>query len=121
MVHSEMRNQIEEREEEDPHDVDEVPVEAHHLDRPVILRSEIAAPRTPDDVQQEANADDHVQRVKASEAPIEQHEQLDFRRELRILVPGEVASGEKALVPVRVVLVALDAEEDAAKDESGDE
>src|SRR6266849_7300548 len=62
MVHqTKMRNEIKEWEKENPHDVDEVPVQAHDFHGTVILRTEISAPRAPDDPQQQPDSDDHVQ------------------------------------------------------------
>ena len=42
-------NQVEQREQEDPDEVDEVPVEAGDLDRRVLARAELAAPGLPRD------------------------------------------------------------------------
>src|ERR1019366_829159 len=78
-------NEVEEREEEDPDDVDEVPVETHDLDGSVVLGPKVAFPCAPDEPEQQAGADDHVQRVKAGQAPVEGHEELDLRHECRVL------------------------------------
>src|SRR5438270_4461469 len=91
-------NEVEEREEKNPDDVDEVPVEAHDLDGAVVLGAEIAAPRPHDHPDQEAGADDHVQRVQAGHAPVKRHEELHLRRERGHLVPCEVRAGEEAFV-----------------------
>src|SRR5207302_1513367 len=90
MLHSKMRNQVQERKEENPNDVDEVPIKAHHLDWTVILRAEVTAPRARDDPHEKADADHHVQRMQPGHSPIEDHEQLHFGRELRIFVPREM-------------------------------
>src|SRR5437763_5930659 len=92
------RYEIEEREEEDPDVIDEVPVEAHDLDRPVVLGSEVATPRARHHPQQQAGTDDHMQRVEAGHPPIEGHKELNLRRQRRDLVPGEVHPGKESLV-----------------------
>src|SRR2546423_9773650 len=112
MRHSKMWNQIQEREKENPDDIDEVPVQAHHFDGTVILRTEMSAPCAPDHPEQEADADDHVQRMQSGQAPVENHEELNLRRELRNLMPCEAHAREESLSPVRVVLVSFHAEED---------
>src|SRR5216683_2000909 len=53
MRDSKVWNEIQEGEKKDPNDVHEVPVEAHHLDGSVVLRTEIPAPRAPDHPQQQ--------------------------------------------------------------------
>ena len=98
-----------------------MPVESHHLDRRVVLRTEVTAPRSGDDPQQQPNSDHHVQRMQSGQSPIKNHEQLHFRRERRILMPREVRSGKKTFIPVRVIFVTLDAEKDAAEKERGDQ
>src|SRR5438034_1834068 len=95
MVTSRAVNEIEEWEEEDPDDVDEVPVEAHHLDRAVIRRTEMPARGAADDPQQQPDADHHVQGVQSRQPPVERHEQLDLRRERGVLVPVPVRAGEE--------------------------
>src|SRR6266850_1845848 len=84
MMTSRAVNEIEEGEEEDPDDVDEVPVQPHHLDRSVVLRAEMPAPGAPDEPEQQPGADHHVQRVQAGQAPVEHHEELHLRRDCRI-------------------------------------
>src|SRR5580765_4197219 len=114
-------NEVEEREEEDPDDVDEVPVETHHFDRTVVLGAEMVLPRTDDEVDEQAGPDDHVQRVQAGHAPVEGHEELYLRGEGGVLMPREEASDEEALFVVRVILDHLDGQEGAAEDESGEQ
>src|SRR6476659_7540038 len=56
-------DQVEQREEEDPDDVDEVPVEPGHLDGRVPLGRVAALPRLVDEDAQETEPDDHVEGV----------------------------------------------------------
>src|SRR5258708_32765074 len=114
-------NEVEEGEEEDPDDVDEVPVETHDLDGSVVLGTEVAFPGAPDEPDQKAGADDHVQRVKPGQAPVEGHEELDFRSERRDLIPMEGGAGKEPFLPVLRVLVHLHAEQDGAEKKRGDD
>src|SRR5258708_32237677 len=114
-------NEVEEGEEEDPDDVDEVPVETHDLDGSVVLGTEVAFPGAPDEPDQKAGADYHVQRVKPGQAPVEGHEELDFRSECGDFVPVEGGSREEPFLPVLRVFVHLHAEEHAAAEQRGDE
>src|SRR5713226_8365536 len=82
MWHPEMWNQIQEREKENPDDVDKVPIQAHHFDGTVILPTKVTALRPPDHPKQQSDADDHVQRVQSGQPPVEDHEELDLRRKL---------------------------------------
>src|SRR5690348_15026834 len=108
MRHSKVWNQVQEREEENPDDVDEMPVQPHYFHGAVIRGAELSLLRSPDDPAQETDADDHVQCMQSCHSPIEHHEQLDFRRELGQFVPGEMRAGEKTFVPVLKVFEALD-------------
>src|SRR5260370_14750455 len=72
-------DQIQQREQENPNDIDEVPVEADILDGRVVLRREAAAQRFLDEPKEQAGADDHVQGVQASHAEIEGGEKLRVR------------------------------------------
>src|SRR6266550_3768229 len=102
MWHPKVWNQIQEREKENPDDVDEVPVQAHHFDRTVVLRTEMPAPCTPDHPYEQPDADDHVQRMQSGEPPVENHEELNLRHEVRNLMPREADAREQSLGPVRV-------------------
>src|SRR6187551_1236739 len=55
------RNQVDQREDDDPHDIDEVPVHLGSLDREMMFGGEIAAHRADQADQQEDRADRHVQ------------------------------------------------------------
>src|SRR5882724_7714992 len=69
-------NQIEQGEQENPHNVDEVPVEADIFDGRLVLRREAAAQRFLDEPNEQAGADNHVQGVQAGHAEIEGEEKL---------------------------------------------
>src|ERR1700743_872940 len=58
------RDEVQEREQEDPHDVDEMPIEAHDLDARRVVGGDGAAVRPPHDGEHETEADHHVERVK---------------------------------------------------------
>src|SRR5204863_8131031 len=75
-----VRDQVEEREQEDPDDVHEVPVEAGDLHRRVVERPEAALPGPPRHVEDDRDADDHVQRVQPGQAEVEGEEDLGVAR-----------------------------------------
>src|SRR5947209_17245329 len=58
------------RVDDDPHNVDEVPVDARYLDAAVLLRTEVPSVRAYDRVQEQVEADEHVRAVEAGE-PVE--------------------------------------------------
>ncbi len=59
------RGQVDQRENDDPHDINEVPVHLGGLDREMVFGGEIAAHRADQTDQQEDRADRHVQAVEA--------------------------------------------------------
>jgi glutamate-1-semialdehyde 2,1-aminomutase len=64
-------DEIEQREEEDPHQIDEVPVEAGDLDRREPLRAELAVAGLPGDHRHDPDADDHVRGVQPGHREVE--------------------------------------------------
>src|SRR4051812_8714781 len=69
-------DQVEQREQEDPHDIDEVPVESCDLYRRVVVGVELPLPRHRRDDGHDAETDDHVQRMKTGHAEIERIKHL---------------------------------------------
>src|SRR3984957_15373981 len=63
-------DQIQQREQKNPHNIDEVPVQADHLQRRVIHFVKPVAPGHDRDDQNNRNSDDHVQRVQPSHEKI---------------------------------------------------
>ena len=61
-------DQVQQREQENPHDVDEVPVEAGHFDGRVVVGPNGRRQAMSADHGHEPDADDHVQRVEAGHA-----------------------------------------------------
>src|SRR5258707_3401278 len=116
-------DQIEQRKQENPNDIDEVPVEADVFNGRVVLRREAAAQRFLDEPNKQAGAHDHVQGVQAGHAEIEREEKLGVR------VGGGVGAGLKVEIPAGnvmldvffVILDALDAKKDATEDQGSDE
>src|ERR1700757_4120194 len=99
------RDEIKEREEEDPHDVDEVPIEADHLDARGV-RGRYAAPRVPyEERDHDAFADDHVHRVHPGHREIEQIK--DLRALYVLAVIRERGAGDQVLDELVVVLEGL--------------
>ena len=69
-------HEVQERKEKDPDDVDEVPVEARHLNWRVPLRRESSLPGHPRDDAHDAEADHHVQGMKPRHCEVEGDEDL---------------------------------------------
>ena len=117
-------DQIEHRIEEHPHDVDEVPVEARHLDLRGAAAGEPAVIREVRHDPHQADADDQVDGVQARHEEVEDEEHLVTAgvevlpaRDLPslglpwALVDLEVPAGDQVLVVFLGVLDRLDAEE----------
>src|ERR1700730_7507455 len=67
-------DQIQQGEQEDPDDVDEVPVEDADFDRAVVFLRDGAAPGPREHHQHNADADDHVHRVQPGHDEVEREE-----------------------------------------------
>ena len=106
--------QVEQRKQENPDDVDEVPVETDDFDGRVIAVSERAVVSPDEHPDHQAHTDDHVQRVQARHHEVERKENLRGSGELR--VEREERARNEVLVKLVRVLDALDAEEHAAED-----
>src|SRR6476619_6437073 len=72
-------DEVQEREQEDPDDVDEVPVEPEELDGDVPLLRERPLDGHPENDSEDADADDHVQRVHARQGEVQDQEDPDLR------------------------------------------
>src|SRR5678816_696909 len=72
-------HEIEQREQENPDDVDEVPVEAAEFHRCVPLRREALAICHEGQGAHQPNADDHVKRVHAGQREIQREKDLHMR------------------------------------------
>src|SRR5437870_3202774 len=99
-------NEVKEREQEDPYDVDEMPVQTADLDRRVVLGGDRAAPRQPQHDGHDAKPGDHVQRVKAGHQVVEREEDLRVLKIFRL--ESEAGARQMALDVSRVVLERLD-------------
>src|SRR5215469_8981239 len=100
-------DQIEQREKKNPHNVDEVPVQADQLDWSVVPRRETAAQRLLNEPQKQAGADDHVQRVKAG------HGEVQGEEKLGVGIGGHISARLEIEIPARdmvlhVLVVILD-------------
>src|SRR5580698_4571248 len=65
-------DEIEKREQEDPDDVDKVPVQAEVLDKRYVAGCVGIVPGAVDHVAQNRDADDHVQRVHAGHGEVQE-------------------------------------------------
>src|SRR5579875_1870163 len=70
-------DQIEQRKQENPHNIYEVPVQACNLYGIAMPVGKRPASRHDDQSGHNANAHDHVKRMKASEREIKEHEEFD--------------------------------------------
>src|SRR6202521_4570878 len=78
-------NQIQQREQIDPHNIDEVPVQTHDFNGGVVLRREAASEGTFDEPEEEAGAHDHVQGVQTCHPKVEGEIKLTVRIDVRIV------------------------------------
>src|SRR5687767_3728301 len=75
-------DQVKQREQEDPDNVDEVPVEAGDFDRRVVLGVEMPPPRHGGDDQHDPDANDHVHGVQPRHHEVQRIELFRGRRVL---------------------------------------
>src|SRR5579864_6052296 len=73
-------DQIQQRKQVNPHDVDEVPVEAADLEWGVILRRKASLPCHPQKPGENAEADNHVQGMQSGHDEVEGKENLGVLR-----------------------------------------
>src|SRR5262245_29292470 len=69
-------DQVQQREQEDPHDIHEVPVETADLNRIRVLTRDGTVPRPNHHPGQDAEPDDHVQSMEAGHDEIQREENL---------------------------------------------
>src|SRR6056297_365164 len=101
------RDQVDEREDEDPHDVDEVPVQADHLDGLRLVARDAIRSDHRDECDQHDDADRHVDAVEAGQ---------------RVEAGGEEAVGEAEALAVEArELVDLAGDEQASEAGGGTE
>ncbi len=112
-------DEIEQREQEDPHDIDEVPVETADLDRARVFLGNGAVQRPHEHPQHDAETDDHVQRVQAGHHEIEREE--DLRVPEVFGFETEVRARDVMLHELVVVLDALDPQERRSQDHRHDQ
>ena len=88
--------QIKQRKQKNPNDIDKVPVKPDDLDRTVILRIEPPLHRIDQRNVKQSRADDHVQRVHAGHREIDPVEHLDLfhrcaRQQMQLVVIERLA------------------------------
>src|SRR5216683_5272305 len=92
-------NQIQQWKQENPNNVDEMPVQPDVLHRSVVLRREASAQRFFDEPDQQARADNHVQSVQPGHAEVQRKEKL------RVRVGGDVRVRLKLVIPAGNVVL----------------
>src|SRR5438045_6297476 len=83
-LHEVAADQVQQREEEDPHDIDEVPVQSCDFNRCVVIAIELPAPGHDAYDGHDSEADDHVQRVQTGHAEVQRIEDLRSGRVLAL-------------------------------------
>src|SRR5438094_10084583 len=92
-------DEIWQREQKNPHDVDKVPIQAHQFHWGVVLRREAASQRLSEKPQQQSGADDHVQRMQAG------HREIQREKKLGVRIGGHVRARLKAETWTRNVVL----------------
>src|SRR3984957_13600939 len=116
-------DQIEQREQKNPHNIDEVPIQTHKIDGGTVFGIESPLKRLLDQPNQEAGADNHVQRVQPG------HRKVQGEKELRVSVGANGSARLEIEVQARnvvfdeflVIFDALDAKKHAAEDQGQDQ
>jgi len=109
-------NEVEQREEKNPDDVDKMPVETADVERRVVVCGEAAAGGHDDEDGENAEADDHVKGVQAGHKEIEDHEHLDLR--LVGTPAGKHLEGNARDDVFKVIVIPLEIELDADEREA---
>src|SRR5580700_3858720 len=76
-------DQVKQREQEQPHNIDKVPIQPEILNRCNVPGTELSSVGPPCKPEQQANADNHVQRVHAGHREIKEKEDLRLLRHIR--------------------------------------
>src|SRR5690242_17955378 len=131
-------DQIQKGIEKNPHNIDEVPIQADDFDRSVVTPGEATFHRLENQPKDETRADNHVQGVQAGHGEIERDIQLGVSGETGILAEGflklggtlrtfgvvrkiEIVTGNEVVLVLLAVLDELDSQEHAAEDQGGDQ
>src|SRR5690606_24695465 len=109
-------DEIQEGEEEDPDEVDEMPVQGDEVDRPEVLRVEVACHRTPEQPQVGDDATDDVDAVQARHHEVDAEEDVQASIGLgasegvlhRLGARCELGAPEQPVVELVAVLEVLD-------------
>src|SRR5579863_4976727 len=124
-----MVNQIEQWKQVNPHNIDEVPVQAADFEGRVIFLSKASLPRHHQKPGKDAQANDHVQRVQPGHDEVEREENLGVTR-VRILprmvgnffmLETEGSSRDVVLDKLVAIFLAFDAEKGKAEEHGQDE
>src|SRR5688500_15815710 len=102
-------DKIQQREQEDPDDIHEVPVQSCHFDGKVVLPCETSLPVQKTKYRHHCNADQHVEGVHSGHHEIEPEEDLHFRT--RVGLKGEMRPGNQMFMILVHVFHSLDGEE----------
>ena len=87
-------NQVEQREEEDPDQVDDVPIEPTEIDWSIVLGVEVPLHPPKDEPSDHDHADDHVNYVQAGHRVVDREESMGVDGEFLILEVRLVGVGD---------------------------
>src|SRR5580704_16108958 len=112
-------DQIQQREQKNPDDVHEVPVQTAVLDGHVVIAGKAALPRIDEHDEQHSFADDHVYGMHSG------HQEVEREENFGVLSFGawevEIGSGDQMMLKLLSVFKAFDGEEYAAKQHREDQ
>src|SRR5258708_11566890 len=119
-------NQVKQRKQVNPNDIDEVPVEAADFDGSVVLGRKASLPGCEEKPEKNAEPDDHVQRVQACHNEIKREENLRMTR-VRVLaampwnflVKTKRSAGNVMLVKLVFIFDPFDAEKGETEKHGG--
>src|SRR5271165_863334 len=115
-----MSNQVEQREQENPHNIDEMPIKSDHFDRRVPFRAEAVAHGHPDQSAQQPGPDNHVDSVHA------RHGEVQIEQDLRLVEITRVGilkarAGNVMVFPLFVILDVLERQKYQSQDQRQDQ
>src|ERR1039457_3247096 len=112
-------DKIQQCKEENPHNVDEVPVQSADLDRRVVAGVKASFDGRPQQPGHQPKSDNHMERVKAGHEEVEAEKDLRLVEKLFLLIL-EPEGRDSVLLPVLMVLDGLHAQEHCPKNHRQD-
>src|SRR5690242_2019503 len=117
---SAVSNQVKQREQEDPHYVDKVPVQANHFNGRKVIFVEYAPFRLHQQKGEQPQAYDHMQSVHSGHCEIQEEQDLRVVLIARLVIL-EIKTRDQMFHPFRVVFETLNNQEDRSEDHGEDQ